>query len=372
MKLLCDRDQLTESLAAASRALSSRSSLSGVRWAIHRGILTVEGRESDLSIRSELTVVSEDLGRWTTPAALAVDLCRSLPSTEVEVVVEESATIFRSGRAEVSINLLPDFEIPAIPLPDVDPVEIPAAALLRGLHQVATASSRDENRDLVYAGMLFSSSREGLRLVATDGVRLALRDIAGLSVSNRLESEEVILPTRAVRELDRLLTSSLNMDQVTLQAQIGTREAVFRVGNVTLATRLIDEPFRDYRRLVDVPYSRVMLADKGQIVDALRRLRRMAKEARNASSLRMQMTGTSCELSVRIPQVGEVHEVIDVNFSDDDFSISFDPDLLADGIDGVDSDVVRMEFLESNRAASISNSDSREFMYLLMPIVQKA
>jgi DNA polymerase-3 subunit beta len=97
----------------------------------------------------------------------------------------------------------------------------------------------------------------------------------------------------------------------------------------------------------------------------------MAKEARNSSMLRMTITGTSCELSVKIPQIGQVHEVIDVNFSDDEFTISFDPDLLADGIEAVDSDVVRFEFLESNRAASITNSDSRSFIYLLMPIVQK-
>jgi len=63
--------------------------------------------------------------------------------------------------------------------------------------------------------------------------------------------------------------------------------------------------------------------------------------------------------------------VIDVNFSDEEFSISFDPDLLAEGIDAVESEVVRFEFLESNRAACITNSDSRSFVYLLMPIVQK-
>jgi DNA polymerase-3 subunit beta len=294
---------------------------------------------------------------------------KSLPGERVEVVIEDATVSFRSGRAEVSLNLLNEFDVPPLGVEDQAAVTVPSVELANGISQVAIAASRDDTRDLIYSGMLFSSSPEGLRLVATDGIRLALRDIAGINMLNDTNTGEVVIPTRAVRELERILSSSA-ADQL-LSVRIGAREAVFSVGSTTLATRLIDEPFRDYRRLVDVSYSRVMLADRSQLVSALRTLRRMAKEARNSSMLRMTITGTACELSVKIPQIGQVHEVIDVNFSDEEFAISFDPDLLADGIDGVESDVVRFEFLESNRAASITNSDSRSFMYLLMPIVQK-
>ena len=368
MQFICDREPLTDALANASRALSSRGSITGLRWTVTAGLLEVEGRESDLSIRSTVPVDGADT-RFTTPAALAVDLMKSLPGDRVEVVVEDAVVSFRSGRAEVSLNLLNEFEVPPLGVEDRPAVTIPLAELASGIAQVAIAASKDDTRDLIYSGMLFASSPEGLRLVATDGIRLALRDIGGINMLSESDTGEVVIPTRAVRELERILSGS-PADQL-LGVKIGTREAVFSVGATTLATRLIDEPFRDYRRLVDVSYSRVMLADRMQLISALRTLRRMAKEARNSSMLRMTMTGTSCELSVKIPQIGQVHEVIDVNFSDEEFSISFDPDLLADGIEGVESEVVRFEFLESNRAASITNSDSRSFVYLLMPIVQK-
>jgi DNA polymerase-3 subunit beta len=368
VQFISDREPLTEALSNASRALSSRGSITGLRWTVTAGLLEIEGRESDLSIRSTVPVDGSDT-HFTTPAALAVDLMKSLPGERVEVVIEDATVSFRSGRAEVSLNLLNEFDVPPLGVEDQAAVTVPSVELANGISQVAIAASRDDTRDLIYSGMLFSSSPEGLRLVATDGIRLALRDIAGINMLNDTNTGEVVIPTRAVRELERILSSSA-ADQL-LSVRIGAREAVFSVGSTTLATRLIDEPFRDYRRLVDVSYSRVMLADRSQLVSALRTLRRMAKEARNSSMLRMTITGTACELSVKIPQIGQVHEVIDVNFSDEEFAISFDPDLLADGIDGVESDVVRFEFLESNRAASITNSDSRSFMYLLMPIVQK-
>lgn len=366
MKFLCERDELAAALQAASRALSSKSSLSGVRWTLRNGLLEIEGRESDLAIRSSLPAMGTD-GNFQTPASLAVDLTRSMPSSQIEVVVEDAAVVLRSGRAEVSLNLLPVLELPTIGAGTVPSARVPAGALAQGIRQVAVAAARDEGRDLIYASMLFSSSPHGLRLVATDGTRLALRDIANLSVIGE-GARDVVVPTRAVRELERLVASS-GVEEIGVG--IGERDAVFELGATTLATRLVDEPFRDYRRLVEAEYPKKLLLDRVSMVDALRRLRRMAKEARNSSSIQMTMTPTACELSVRIPSVGQVHEVLDANFNDAEFTIHFDPDMLADGVENVESDVVRLEFIEANRAACVSAADSREYLYILMPIVAR-
>lgn len=366
MKFLCERDELATALQAASRALSSRSSLAGVRWTLRGNELEVEGRESDLAIRSVLGAMGTD-GSFQTPASLAVDLVRTMPSDQVEVVVEDASVVLRSGRAEVSLQLLPTLELPGIGEGTTPGATVPAAALAQGIRQVAVAAARDDGRDLIYSSMLFSSTSDGLRLVATDGTRLALRDIANLSVAGS-QARDVVIPTRAVRELERLVTGA-GVDEI--HVGIGERDAVFVVGSTTLATRLVDEPFRDYRRLVEATYPKKLLLDRLSLVDAMRRLRRMAKEARNSSSIQMTMTPTACELSVRIPSVGQVHEVLDANFNDAEFTINFDPDMLADGVDGVEGDVVRFEFIEANRAACVSSADTREYLYILMPIVAR-
>jgi len=369
VKFSCNRDQLFDAIQCASRALSSRASVHGVRWSVQGGTLTIEGRESDLSIRSQLVVRGDELGRWTTPASLAGDLTRSLPQEEVEIVLDESAMYMRSGRSEVSINLLEDFDTPAIQSPEADVVEIAANELLHGLNRVSTAASRDEARDLVYTGVLLRATPTGVRLVATDGVRLAMCDLPGLLSAGVWGHEEVIIPTRSVKELERLL-SMLGPDS-TIQARIGSREAVFEVGSYTLSTRLIEEPFRDFSHLIDITYSKVMLADRATFYQALKRLRILAKEARNSSTVRLSVDGSTCELSVRIPRIGEAHEILDVTFPEGAFSIYFEPDLLMEGVESIDSDVIRMEFLEHNRPSAITNSDSRDFLYLLMPVVQK-
>jgi DNA polymerase-3 subunit beta len=369
VKFTCNRDTLSDALSNAARALTSRTSISGIRWTVSNGWLTLEGRESDLSIASSLQVTGSE-GRFSTPAGLTADLIKSMPNELIEVVVEEQSVSFRSGRAEASLALLTEFDIPPIESPAVRPVSVNGLELAGAIKQVAVAASKDDGRDLVYSGILFTTSDEGLRLVATDGVRLALRDITGLGGIMGGEHRDVVVPTRAVRELERILASD-ETGEAGLEVSIGTKQAVFSMSNTRLATRLIDEPFRDYRRLLDVQYSKVLLVDKLALSGAVRRLRRMAREARSSAAITMDLNDQICEMSVKIPQVGQFHEVLDVNFSDLEFSISFDPDLLADGIDGIQSDVARLEFVEANRAACLSNSDDRSYLYLVMPIVRR-
>lgn len=367
MNFTCERDELASALQAASRALSSTKTGAalGVSWTLRDGQLEIEGRERDLAIRSSLPVMGSD-GKFQTPAALALDLVRSMPSGQVEVGVEDKTVVLRSGRAEVSLNLPEIFELPTIGADTVPNVRVTASALAQGIRQVAVAATNDEGRDPIFSSMLFSSSSQGLRLVATDGVRLALRDIPHLTVSGD-DARDVVVPARAVRELERLVATS-GVEEIGVG--ISEYDAVFELGTTTLATRLVTEPFRDYQRILDLDYAKTLLVDRLSVADALRRLRRMAKEDRHGSSVRMTMTSTACELSVNIPSVGKVHEVLDANFNDtEEFTIHFDPDMLADGVENVEGDVIKFDFTESNRAARLSAMDSDEYLYVVMPIV---
>lgn len=366
MKLLCERDELFEAINAASRALSVRGS-NGVRLTLKENQLVSSGRGADLMIEVETTVSGMEDGSVVVPAGLLADLVKSMPEGAVEFTTDENSALLRAGRSELSLQLLADLDPPFIKSPSVDEVVVKDSELREALRSVIRASSKDDTRDVMYTGVLFSSTETGLRMVSTDGIRLALRDVQGIDVLGEESGEEVIVPARALAELDRMTQSSKDRHD-ELSVRIGSREAVFEFGGYHLTTRLIDGKFRDYKQLLQPSYPRVLLVDKQRVVDGLRRLRRLAKEAREMTHLRLDVSSSSLEMSVRIPQVGQAKESLDATFSGDDFVVAFDPELFADGIDAVSTDIVRIEFTENNRPACISNSDTRDFQYLVMPI----
>ncbi len=369
MRFLCERDELYEAVNAAGRALLGRVT-SGVKLSLVSDSLHVAGRGPDLMIEVDIRVNGIEDGITVIPATLFADLVRSMPEGVVECSADDNTAILKAARTELSVQTYPDLDPPFIKGESVDQVVVPCDSLREGLQQVVRASSKDDTRDVMYTGILFSSTDSGLRLVATDGIRLALRDMVGMSVLNAAVGEEVIVPARSLVEFDRIIQSARGRVE-DLSVSISSREAVFSFDQTVLTTRLIDGKFRDYKQLLQPSYPRVLLVDKQAIVEALRRLRRLAKEAREMTHLRCDINPLSMDLSVRIPQVGQAKESIDATFSGDDFGVAFDPELLLDGINAVTSDIVRIEFTENNRPACISNADNRDFQYIVMPIKLK-
>jgi DNA polymerase-3 subunit beta len=133
----------------------------------------------------------------------------------------------------------------AVPSTKVEPSEAWAAALAAALSQVVRAASRDDARPIL-AGVLMTAEPTGLRLVATDSYRLAMRDLPGTTLL--AEGQHVLVPARALGELGRVLagakevTLRLAADQASFE--VGPERPAERGGGVVrVTTRLIEGEF---------------------------------------------------------------------------------------------------------------------------------
>jgi DNA polymerase III subunit beta len=216
--------------------------LSGVRAELVGDRLRLTGSDLELTIDIEITVAGEEDGVAVLPAKISSDLVRSLGDPRVEVAVEGDEARIGAGRFESSLRLLPADEFPRLAMPAEDAVTMAAGEFAAALRQVVPAASADDARPIL-TGVLLASEGSGLRLVATDSYRLAVRDLPGTSVLG--EGQSVLVPSRALRELERLLGSA---EEITLR--LGEREASFEVGGVRLTTRLIEGEFPNYRGLI--------------------------------------------------------------------------------------------------------------------------
>src|SRR5581483_10134860 len=117
-----------------------------------------------------------------------------------------------SGRSNFAVRMLPAAEFPRLPGPGTaDAVTLQAGELAEALRQVVRAASSDDARPIL-TGVLMAAEEAGLRLVATDSYRLAVRDLGGIGVL--AEGQKVLIPSRALNELMRLLGSG---GEVSLQ-----------------------------------------------------------------------------------------------------------------------------------------------------------
>lgn len=360
MKLRCERDSLAEAFSTAGRATSGRSSLpvlSGLRLELQGDRLTVTGSDLDLTIRLTLQVGGERDGIAVIPAKLAADIVRSLGDGAVTLEVNDDDVTISGGRSNFSVKPLAADDYPRLPVPADVGVSLPAAEFGESLRQVVRAASSDELRQIL-TGVLMTAENGGLRLVATDSYRLAVRDLPGTSV---LASEQkVIVPSRALAEVQRLVGSG---DTVTLR--LGEREATFEVGHTALTTRLIEGDFPNYRQLIPSSYPITLTIGRESLLEAIRRVKIFA---RNAAPVRLGLSPDGLTLTTVDREFGNAHEELDASLVGDEMTVAFNPDYLAAGVEALGTDEITLEVENGQRPAILRGVGAPDYLYLLMPV----
>jgi DNA polymerase-3 subunit beta len=336
--------------------------------------LVLTGSDLDLTIQVAITVAGEIDGIAVLPARLAADIVRSLEPGAVHVEVADSEARIASGRSHFSVRLLPADDFPRVPDAPAEEVTLEAASLVEALRQVVPAASHDDARPIL-TGVLMAAEGDGLRLVATDSYRLAVRDLPGISVLR--EGQSVLVPSRALGELVRLLSGA---ESVSLR--LGERDATFEVGTFApltgaavqdqpsqtgtrLTTRLIEGQFPNYRQLIPESHPNCLTVGREPLLDALRRVKLLAREA---IPVRLALRAGTLQLSAVTQDVGQAEEEIDAKYEGAEMGISFNPEYLADGIEAVEGDEVTLQTLDGLKPAVVRAVERPDYLYLLMPI----
>jgi DNA polymerase III subunit beta len=361
VKFRCERDVLVEALGTATRAVASRGGalpvLSGVKAELVGDRLELTGSDLDLTIQVAVTVAGQEDGVVVLPGRLAGDIVRALEPGAVHVESEGDEARISSGRSQFSVRLLPAEDFPRLPETPGDEVTLDAAALADSLKQVVRAASHDDARPIL-TGVLMAAEGDGLRLVATDSYRLAVRDLQGTTVLR--EGQTVLVPSKALQELTRVLSGA---ETVTLR--LAERDATFVVAETRLTTRLIEGEFPNYRQLIPNTHPNRLTVGREPLLDALRRVKLLAREA---TPVRITLKPDGIELTAITQDVGQAHEEIDAKYEGAEMVIAFNPEYLADGIEAVSGDEVTLETVDALKPAVVRSVESQDYLYLLMPV----
>ncbi|MFZ8997353.1 MAG: DNA polymerase III subunit beta [Ilumatobacteraceae bacterium] len=362
MKFRCERETLADALITAGRAATSRTGtlpvLSGVRLDVGTEMLTVTGTDLELTIQLSVPVHVDRPGTAVVPARLVGEIVRSLPAGGVEVRLEsEDEMVISTGRSQFSVRPLSVTDYPMQPEMSGDPVTLESSVVADALRQVVRAASSDDARAIL-TGVLIAAEDDGVKMVATDSYRLAVRDLPQSSML--AAGQKVLVPGRALAELQRILSSGSD-----LVVRLGSREAVFEVGSTRLMTRLIEGEYPNYRNLLPNQYPNILTVAREALLDALRRVKILALDS---TPVRLELGGDTVRLRAIAQDVGNAHEEIDARYEGTDMTIAFNPEYFAAGLDAIEGDEVTLNTIDPMKPAVLRGVGHDDYLYLLMPV----
>jgi len=367
LKVTCDRDQLVAKLATVSRVVSARGSvqvLSGVLLRPSGDGLELAATDMELSLRTTLTAQVEGDSSVVVPGKLLVDLTRLLPSPEVmiEYRPEDGVAHISSGSYASKLNVFSAEDFPRLPSVEPAPHTIATASLLETVDRVARSASKDESRP-VLTGIQVRFEGTRLFMAATDSYRLSFKET---DLEQSGPDLEAIIPARALTELARIAggteTVTLGVNENTVVFGVQDTESGVETW---LTTRRIDGQFPDVGRLLPESFEVEVDLPRAELRDVVRRAGVMA--LRNAP-LRLRFADGALTISAQSQDVGETVESLPAAYTGEPLEIGFNAEFLADGVDSVRSDTVRLKLINPLRPGLITSADDDSFWYLIMPI----
>jgi DNA polymerase-3 subunit beta len=364
MKITATRQDLLDALLVTSRAVSARAALqalSGIHLSAN-GETRLRATDMELGLSVALEGQAEGAGAVVLPGRLLVEVARSLPdgSVTLELREQERDVEITAGSSSFHLRTIPADDFPRFPESEGDAIELPAAALSETIGRVVRAASRDEARP-VLTGVLVTAEEKQLTMVATDSYRLAVkRTELDSPVASAIEAN---VPARALRELARLIEAA---PEEPLQVWLTRNQALFKVGSVSMSSRLIDGQFPNYRQLLPESFEHEVKLPRTELLEVTRRVSQLAQ--RNAA-LRLSFTQGELVVSAETPDLGDAREALPAPYEGSEaLEIGFNPEFVRDGLESIDDDEVVLKLISSLRPGLIEPSGSDDFSYLVMPI----
>jgi DNA polymerase-3 subunit beta len=343
MKLEAKREQLLKPLQYVIGAVERRQTLpilTNVLLVAGERELTLTATDLELELSTRVELPAEAPGEITLPARKLHDILRALPEdgTVVLSVDGDKATV-RCGRSRFTLATLPAGDFPTLE-------DLPFTGDIRVRYYLN--------------GLLLEVGLGVLRLVATDGHRLAFQELQ--TGVDAVEARQVIVPRKGVLELLRLLADS----DAEAVLKLGANHIRVAIGDIRFTSKLIDGKFPDYQRVIPREGSRVVIADRVALRNALTRTSLVLTD--KTQGIRLQLDDWILRTQAQNPDQEEAEEEVEINYNGGPLEIGFNGGYLLDALGALGGELAKLSFSDASSSCLIEEADGGGGKHVIMPM----
>ncbi len=342
---------------------STNPFLNNVKLTAATGNLEVIATDLEVGIRDLIGCDVPEFGSILVSAKKLYEVLKELPENLVKFKLEENNWIKLScGSSEFRLFGSSDVDYPKLPDVDESNLTIVPGDLLDNLtKKVVYAVSHDENRR-VLGGVLFKVDDEAVRMIATDGHRLAY-----VETPNTLNMTpfEVIIPQKAVHEIQRMVGAGGE----EFRFGINNNHLVFKVGCETVISRLVEGMFPNYSIVIPKECRLIIKVNKESLMLSLRRVSLFSDI--KARGIKMNISDNLLVISANTPEFGEARDQIPIAYSEEPFTVGFNVTYLLELLKTIDAEDVAIRVNNPSGPVEFRPGIESELRYLaiVMPMI---
>ncbi|MEI6690756.1 MAG: DNA polymerase III subunit beta [bacterium] len=361
MKIEIGLKQLCDAVTTVARVVASKPQLpvlSNILLTAEPAGIRLSATDLEIGMSIFLPAKVEEVGKTTVPARVFLDYITSISGEKVLISEESGKLQINAGTYKGQIQTIGADEFPILPNGDGDGVELLAEKLSSTLGKVIYASAKDSLRP-VLTGILFEMGENKLKVVGTDGFRLALCE---MKIKGG-EKRNIIVPARAVLEMMKLSKN----EKVKLLYLEESKQIVLKTEDSVLMAQVLEGNFPDYTRILPKNFALTFSVNREELLQVVKSVQIFARDNSNV----MRWSVGDGEVSA-IGEAGDKGQgkascpaAIDQGESS---SVVFNAKYVMDFLTTSSCENVKIGLGEALAPGSFQEEGDEEYLYVVMPI----
>ncbi|RME38010.1 MAG: DNA polymerase III subunit beta [Deltaproteobacteria bacterium] len=329
--------------------------------------LVITATDLEVGMRATYPAQVQVAGKVTANAKKLFEIIKELPDDTIHFQSKENCWIeLTCGKALFNIVGLAADEFPYFPEIDrCEFLELPSAKLAEMLEKTSFSMSSDEskyNLNGIFFQALDVDGATMLRLVATDGHRLALVEQPLDGEPGEEMRKGVIFPKKGVFELKKIAEDG----ESPVALGFLENNAIVRKDDTIVAMRLVDGDFPDYSRVIPMDQEVKARLPRDDFFHALRRMAILSSE--KSRGVKLSLAEGRLEISSSNPDLGDAREDMAIDYTGQDIAIGFNARYLLDILQVHKGEEIELQIRDNMSPGMIRPVDDPHFLAVVMPM----
>jgi len=369
MKLIVLRSNLRDALGLVERSsgdVPNLPILKNVLIKAENGVISLTTTNLEIGVVSLVSGKIMEAGEIAVPIAFLSSLLANLQSDRLNLESKDGKMEIKTDNYAATVHGFPSQDFPKIPqIKNKDKqLEVKGAVLKDAIQQVLAAAQISDLRPELN-GILFDFSLEFLALTATDGFRLAEKQIPKTQISVKDEEPfKILVPIRTAHELVRNIKN-----EDTVRICHDENQILFSTERFEAMSRVINAQFPEYSQLIPKKFSTEVLVDKEEFMGAIR-VTSVFGQKNNEIVLIIDSDKKNISIHSTDQTLGENDYIIPAKTKGGAMDIIFNWRYLADAIKAIPTKEVFIGLQEETNPALIKPINDSSYFYILKPLMK--
>ncbi|MEY4617407.1 MAG: polymerase subunit beta [Pseudomonadota bacterium] len=373
MQVEIEKVELLKMISLAQTVAEKRANmpnLVNLLFEAEEDTLKVYATDLEISLAAKTTAKVLKPGRVTVHAKHIFEIIKELNDLPVRLTALDNSWVqIQQKRYSSKLHGSDPREYPVFPvIGGCEFTKIPAQTLREMISKVIFSVSNDDTRyhlNGVYLERYWSNNQFNLRMVATDGHRLAVvnRTVDGVtSGEDPTKLFGVIIPRKGVHELNKILETVDNSVELSIEGA----QLVVKHQDTILLIRLIEGRYPNYQQLIPQTINHNIILPREPFFTSIKRVSFHAHQ--KSKSVLIEVSPSKMLISSNNSELGDASDEIEVSYDGPGFKVNLNARYLLEILAATSTELVDLQLKDTNSPLIVRPHGDANYTCVVMPM----